>query len=461
MCRIIYLRSNRWKEELIKCVIFFSIAMSPFLSRAGDSIPEMQKKEPIRSRFSVLFEMRSGFQFQKTALQKLEIYGKPEWELRLSPDLIVKTIGRIYFDAADKLEPGKPQQPEVSPLTRRAFIGDLLELEVRECYVDWKIKNHYLTIGKQQIVWGKADGLKVLDVVNPTNFREFLLDDFDNSRIPLWSVKTDLQLSKLKLQLVWIPDQSYHDIPDPGAVFFPAALFPAPPQGIIVINKPLNKPNRFFKDADAGFRLSAFVNGWDITLNYLYMYDDFPVAKTSFSNLPDPRLVIEPVYKRLHMAGGTLANSFGKISIRSELGFFIDKYFSTPDVSKPDGLFKSTQAMGVVGVDYSGISNSLVSVQLIEDFIFKNLKLPGRRQSQTFISLLANRSFKNETIVAALIGVQNIFSGSGFIRPSIEYTLKSNLLVKAGCDIFYGSSLDFLGQFNNKIRATLGIQWGL
>ncbi len=426
-----------------------------------DSVQTVAEGRFPASILTAVLEMRGGFQFKKPGFQKLEIYGKPEWEVQLSKNWRFKAIGRIYIDPIDKLEPGKPRQSEVSQSSRRGIIGDVLEVELRELYFDIKIKNHYLTLGKQQIVWGKADGLKILDVVNPTNFREFLLDDFDNSRIPLWSAKTDIHFNKLKLQLVWIPDQTYHDLPDAGAVFYPQAFFPKPVPGTVINNQQLNKPDRFFSDADAGIRISSFIKGWDITLNYLYMYDDFPVAKTYFSDSPTPTLTISPLYKRQHMAGGTFSNSFGKFSIRGELGFFIDKYFSTTDITKADGLFKSTQLMSVAGFDYSGISNSLISVQVFEDYIFKDIPVPGRKQSQTFVSLLANRTFKNETITAEIIGVQSLSSGDGFVRPSLKYQYKSNIILKAGADIFYGASDTFLGQFNQVSRATLGIQWGI
>jgi len=56
--------------------------------------------------------------------------------------------------------------------------------------MDWLIGNGFaLRLGKQQIVWGETDGLKLLDVMNPQNFREFILDEFEDSRLPLWSVK--------------------------------------------------------------------------------------------------------------------------------------------------------------------------------------------------------------------------------------------------------------------------------
>jgi hypothetical protein len=472
MYRITYSRKNHWRgaSTNLKSIYFLVIYLMAYGLAMGqdtqpepvnDSLQAVTGREFPKSRLTALLEMRTGFGITKGQFQKLEFYAKPEWELQLSPGFRFKAIGRVYVDPMDRLEPGKPQQTEVSPPTRRGLIGNVLEVELRELYFDLKIKNHYFTVGKQQVVWGKADGLKILDVVNPTNFREFLLDDFDNSRIPLWSVKTDIDLNKVKLQLVWIPDQTYHDIPDPGAVFFPTAFFPKPAPGITVVNNQFSKPNRFFKDADAGLRIASFIKGWDITLNYLYMFDDFPVAATSWSENPTPTITISPFYKRHHMAGGTFTNSFGKFSVRGELGFFIDKLFSTPDLSKPDGLFKSTQFMGVAGFDYSGISNSLVSVQVFEDYIFKNFAVPGRKRSETYISLLANRTFKNETITAEIIGVQSISSGDGFVRPSLKYQLRSNIILKAGADIFYGPADNFLGQFNKTSRLTLAIQWGI
>ena len=43
-------------------------------------------------------------------------------------------------------------------------------------------------VGKQQIVWGTADKLPILDVVDPFDFREFVLPEFADARVPLWSV---------------------------------------------------------------------------------------------------------------------------------------------------------------------------------------------------------------------------------------------------------------------------------
>jgi hypothetical protein len=449
----------------MKNVLFSFMLLSVLPVIAQDSIMELpvKKVRAIKStRFTTLMESRNAYQFDGDKFQKAEFLVKPELEIPFTKNFRFKALGRVYAEFLDNLEPKEPNQEEVSEYSKRFIAGDLFEAELREFYFDWKIKKHYLTVGKQQIVWGKADGLKILDVVNPTNMREFLLDDFDNSRIPLWSVKTDLNLKIAKLQLLWIPDQTYHDIPGAKAAFFPIAFFPAPPEGLRIVQTPLVKPDRVIEDADAGARLSAFIKGWDVTLNYLYAYDDFPVAQVNVnSDSTGPYLIITPLYKRYHLTGGTFTNSFGKFAVRGEVGVFLDKTFSSSDPAARDGLFKSNQVMGVLGFDYSGISNSLISFQVFEDHVFSDTEIMGRSQSETYASLLLNRNFKNETITAEVIGVQNINRGDGFVRPRVKYQVLSNLNLALGGDVFYGDEKGLFGQFVKRTRVTFNIQWGL
>ena len=56
---------------------------------------------------------------------------------------------------------------------------DSLDLRLRELYLDLYFKNFDLRIGKQQVVWGKADGVFITDIDSPLNLTEFLIPDFD------------------------------------------------------------------------------------------------------------------------------------------------------------------------------------------------------------------------------------------------------------------------------------------
>jgi len=172
-----------------------------------------------RVSFGALVEMEWAQEFATGDGQKAEFQFSPELDVELPGDLDLTLIGRFRTELLDELEPGDPSQPEIAGPSRRLIVGDRVEFELREAYIDADIGDAYLRVGKQQIVWGKADGLKVLDVVNPQDFREFILDDFEDSRIPLWSVNLEVPIREVTAQVVWVPDTTTHRIPRDGAAF--------------------------------------------------------------------------------------------------------------------------------------------------------------------------------------------------------------------------------------------------
>ncbi len=78
---------------------------------------------------------------------------------------------------------------------------------LKELFIEYENDSFDLRIGKQQFAWGVTDGLKVLDIVYPQDFRKFNQEDFEESRIPLWSVKFDYYVGiDSEIQLVYIPN---------------------------------------------------------------------------------------------------------------------------------------------------------------------------------------------------------------------------------------------------------------
>lgn len=118
--------------------------------------------------------------------QNYQITVEPEFILRFDNSAKLTALGRLRSISLDALSPDDVTDKAYSPYSKPLFIGNSNELELREFYVEFPSDNFYFTLGKQQVVWGKADGLKVLDIVNPQSYREFILEDFDDSRIPQW-----------------------------------------------------------------------------------------------------------------------------------------------------------------------------------------------------------------------------------------------------------------------------------
>ncbi len=65
---------------------------------------------------------------------------------------------------------------------------------LRELYVDTTIGDWDARIGKQQVVWGTADGIKLLDIINPTDWSEFNQNTMADARVPIWMINAEKYL---------------------------------------------------------------------------------------------------------------------------------------------------------------------------------------------------------------------------------------------------------------------------
>lgn len=413
--------------------------------------------------YSAVLDTRWAYGIANKSSQKLQFIYEPEFNVELSNNHKLTMIGRLRGDINDKLEPGNPSQNEISPISRRALIGDHADLALREFYYEATVGDTYLTLGKQQIVWGQADGLKLLDVVNPQDFREFILDDFSRSRIPLWTVNTEIPVHDAMLQLIWIPDQTYHALPETNSqyAFTSQLLVPNVPPGVNVNLHPIDKPNGFFADADYGARLSQFFGGWDITLNYLFHYNDNPVLFRHLTPGSQPTITITPRYERSHLIGGTFSNAFGDFVLRGEAGYSTGRYFLADTVNNHAGVNKSDELAYVFGLDWSGIENTFLSTQLFQSHVIHHQAGLVRDKVDTTLTFLARRDFLNDTLVAEVLLIHSTNNSDGLIRPKVSYEWQDNIKVWMGMDIFYGNQTGLFGQFSNNDRLVVGVVWGI
>ncbi|WP_394375276.1 DUF1302 family protein [Stutzerimonas frequens] len=86
---------------------------------------------------------------------------------------------------------------------------------IRELYVDFdnQLPNGDILswrLGKQQVIWGRTDLFRVLDVINPIDFsRNNIYDELEDIRIPMWIAKADWRMGAnevfddLNLSFVW------------------------------------------------------------------------------------------------------------------------------------------------------------------------------------------------------------------------------------------------------------------
>ncbi|WXU00093.1 MAG: hypothetical protein Ctma_0804 [Catillopecten margaritatus gill symbiont] len=65
---------------------------------------------------------------------------------------------------------------------------------LREAYIDTEAGDWAIRAGKQQVVWGTADGAKLLDLINPTDYSEMAQNQMEDSRITTWMLNAEKDL---------------------------------------------------------------------------------------------------------------------------------------------------------------------------------------------------------------------------------------------------------------------------
>ena len=90
---------------------------------------------------------------------------------------------------------------------------------IREAYVTKTIgmdggQSTFLKLGKQQVVWGRTDLFRVLDVINPVDYsRNNIYDELQDIRIPMWIAQAEYRMGASEnmqdrnLSVVWNFDQ--------------------------------------------------------------------------------------------------------------------------------------------------------------------------------------------------------------------------------------------------------------
>jgi hypothetical protein len=408
----------------------------------------------------------------ESRVQKLESIWQPEINWSINDAFDMTFIGRLRFDTQDNLGYQGDRLDTYGSLNGPVYEGSNSDFEIREWYLDTEMAGVFWRLGKQQVVWGQADGLKILDVINPQSYREFILDDFDDSRIPLWMINAEIPIGDDdSLQFLWVVDQSYHRFANNGSDYQITSplLVPQPIAGIDIASFELNKPDKLLKDSDLGLRYSKFYHGWDLTFNYLYHYLDSPVF---YQQLSDNSIAIDAKYQRSHLFGLTASKAFDAWTIRSEIGYSTDSYHLLNPDSKQNskafvdyqGIRHSKDLSSVIGIDWQGLEDAMISIQWFQSSLLDydndiDNAMYRPKHNQIF-SFLYQQNFANETWQLEVLGMYGVDQSDTSIQVELSHMLEDNIELWLGVDLFGGDQQSLFGQFNDTDRLVLGFEWG-
>jgi hypothetical protein len=285
--------------------------------------------------FSLATTLRYGYGTAVGRAMESSVSLQPRLEVVPRPGIEVVMSGTARADDANRLLPGEPDLASYADASRPATWGSRTVAELDDLYLELQRGRQLLRLGKQQIVWGALDGIKVLDTLNPQSFREFILEDFGDSRIGLWSVYADVSLGATRVELALIPDTTTHYVPESGAWFeltAPRFRFGAPAdQGDLPVQ--VVEHSDVIEHGTAGMRVSRRVGRLDLTAVAVSGIDFEPLGRLAVGpNGP----VLERFHERRDVFGISAETAVGPLALRAEAAYLPDRHFNIREGSRLD-----------------------------------------------------------------------------------------------------------------------------
>lgn len=394
-----------------------------------------------------------GSEIEQSMQSQLE--ARPGMELGLSDSSSVVASARLRLDARDQLEPGRTPLDTYASASRPLTLGTAGSVELRDLYLEFVTRGGLARFGKQQIVWGRLDGVKVLDLVNPQDFREFILEDFSESRISLWSAYFDYNLGDWRAELAVIPDGTGHSIPDEGAWFeltAPRFRYGAAPgeAGLPVVTA---KPTHALDETAAGLRLSRQVGSAEVGFVAYTGMDPEPLGRiTAVGGQP----VLERYYERRDAFGFSVDMGLGGTVFRAEYAFQPDRVFNTR-TSGELAAVELDQHRGAIGLDIDGPFGVFINVQYLVDAVSSAPADLVRPERDRIGTVLLRKAFGYDRVVLEGRWYQSFTDDDRLAALSIEYAFSDSTSIKLAANAFDGVPHGLFGQFDRRDRLVLSL----
>jgi hypothetical protein len=351
-----------------------------------------------------------------------------EFDLTFSPDWRAHVAGYGFYDWAWRIQ-GRDGYTE-------QFLDEYeSDAALGEAWLQGRLgAGADIKAGRQIVVWGKSDAIRVTDVLNPLDVRLPGRTDIEDLRLPVTMTRLDFYAGDWNLSTIAVHETRFNRMPAFGSDFYTApALLP-----------PDDEPGEGFGDQEYALALNGIFSGWDLSLYGAWIYDDQP----HLEDTPDgPRLR----HSRLGM-GGIAANvALGSWLFKGEAAYLDGIEF----YQVPDEKFARLDAL--VGVEYSGFADTTISLEAANRHLFGfDSRLEGApddaRRNDFETAIRFSQRYLNDTLELMFLASTHGLSGEngGFQRLQVTYDWTDSVEITAGITNYMsGDKLRFQGIADN------------
>lgn len=334
---------------------------------------------------------------------------------------------------------------------RDNYTQDVLDVyesfgDLKSAYVQGSLTQSLdIKLGRQLVIWGKSDSIRITDVINPLDNREPGMVDIKDLRLSEAMTRLDYYFGAWGLSGIIIHEPRLEIEAAFGSDYRPSDIFGPP----IPYDKFPDRvePGWSLENTQYAMSLDGRFSGWDLSFYAAQVFDNrFDIG---LENTTPVRF-----YEKINMIGIAGNLVYRSWLLKAEAAFINDiNYRSTDRKNRLDVL---------IGFDYMGLKHTVIALELADRHIFDyeeemlTLTLPEAIAENTFPDFVRENSIQiafrtsysfnhdnaNVTYLLSLLGGDgpgDSFDG-GFQRLWIDYKYTDAVSLSAGIVDYIGGS---------------------
>ncbi len=326
---------------------------------------------------------------------------------------------------------------------------DTPEGSIDELYIRYYASGFDMEAGYMKVVWGPGDKIHSIDVLNSTDYSDFINPDYIDRRRAEPMIKMNFSVNDGLLEAVYLP------------VFAPDTIITGnewQTAQATAIDAAVTGGASVEDTADlehSGFavRYSKTIGPADLgAVYYMGNYRQPTVNPTDYSI----------TYDRVQMVGVDGAGVVGGFNLRSEAGWYM-----TDDLKGDDPDIRNSEFRWVGGFDVElPVTGWNFNIQETGTLILQYDKIGDTGDAQSNYDQTSNMliirlsdSWNGDTVSPELTGIWGLEYGDWLIKPSLDIDVDDDFTISGSAGIYGGDSGGLLGQFDNNDYIEIALEY--
>ncbi|WPE16465.1 DUF1302 family protein [Candidatus Thioglobus autotrophicus] len=289
-------------------------------------------------------------------------------------------------------------------------------------------------VGRQIVVWGKSDSIRITDVLNPLDNRIPGLVDIKNLRLGRTMSKLDYYVDEYNFSAIALHENRFTENPAQYSDFKSAA------------DKPTHMPDDQLDNAGIALSLTGAFEGYDMGLYFADTYIDKAYLKGD-------TLYYDNKSKMVGAAYNQVVDSF---LLKAEAAHFDKIKYNTDANTTVD----SARTDVLLGIEYNGITDGSIGYEIalrkIHDYVATiNSALNGYKREEEYQQVIRfNQAYFNQTLDLSVVlsAMGDSAQDGGSARITLDYAIDDQISVSGGVIDYIGGDNPMIDSYQENDR---------